>query len=310
MSSSLASAYEMHTCSKQPSSVTTKNVWKLFFVFVDKITLMRTYCNQNQAIKMWLNMKGLHFIFMEWHLQQVLVLDWKPHFMCTSMPKNVGECGLCWDASVRTPGLLLSQDVSSLQGDGKRAEPYPRSPETARAFLAHVGFLPSGMLLCQRDWGVLNLLASGVLADCWPVLFWFCLLFSFPLPSTHAYAVTPFLSHCVRAVLVKELSLRMTRRWSPGEVTVSFTRQLILLTSVCFCYRGSGAALALGKYSVAWALKFPCIGSKSLGPSVSTKQMILTTKKMHLGLSHQGRWWLFMLQVLSLPRAESVSPEL
>lgn len=116
------------------------------------------------------------------------------------------------DAGLRTPGLLLSQDVSSLQGDRKRAEPFPRSPETARAFLAHVGFLPTGMLLCQRDWGVLNLLASGVLADCWPVLFWFCLLFSFPLPSTHTYAVTPF-SHIASG---QRLWKRWAWEWAEG----------------------------------------------------------------------------------------------
>lgn len=64
-------------------------------------------------------------------------------------------------------------------------------------------------------------------------------------------AVRSSLVPCLRVVPVKELSLRMSRRWSPGVVTVSFTRQLILLTSVCFCYRGRGAALALGKYWVA-----------------------------------------------------------
>lgn len=64
-------------------------------------------------------------------------------------------------------------------------------------------------------------------------------------------AVRSSLVPCLGAVLVKELSLRMSRKWSPGEVTVSFTRQLILLTSVCFCYRGSDVALALGKYWMA-----------------------------------------------------------
>lgn len=59
-------------------------------------------------------------------------------------------------------------------------------------------------------------------------------------------AVRSSLVPCLRTVLVKE-SLRRSRRWSPGEVTVSFTRQLILLTSVCFCYRGSGVALTLRK---------------------------------------------------------------